>query len=81
LQISDEAALQATVDEVVRACPEVAADFRAGKEKALTFLVGQVMKRTAGRANPQLVNRLLRERLAGGTPGGGQGGGQGGGRS
>jgi len=39
------------------------ADYRAGKEKAIGFLVGQVMKATRGKANPDLVNRLLKERL------------------
>jgi len=40
------------------------ADYFAGKEKALTFLVGQIMKETRGRANPQETNRILREELA-----------------
>ncbi len=38
-------------------------DFKAGKERAIGFLVGQVMKETKGRANPELVNKLLRERM------------------
>ncbi|MGB9920502.1 MAG: Asp-tRNA(Asn)/Glu-tRNA(Gln) amidotransferase subunit GatB [Moorellales bacterium] len=65
VQISDEAALAAIVDKVLAENPGPAADFRAGKEKALGFLVGQVMKATRGQANPALVNRLLRERLQG----------------
>ncbi|MCR4420241.1 MAG: Asp-tRNA(Asn)/Glu-tRNA(Gln) amidotransferase subunit GatB [Clostridia bacterium] len=65
VQISDEAALAAIVDRVLAEHPGPAADFRAGKEKALGFLVGQVMKATRGQANPALVNRLLRERLQG----------------
>ena len=80
-QISDQGLLTQVVQEVIASQPDVVADFRAGKEKALTFLVGQVMKRTAGRANPALVNRLLRERLMGGTLGGAPGGDPGGGRS
>ncbi|MGB9886202.1 MAG: Asp-tRNA(Asn)/Glu-tRNA(Gln) amidotransferase subunit GatB [Moorellales bacterium] len=65
VQISDEAALAAVVDRVLAENPGPAADFRAGKEKALGFLVGQVMRATRGQANPALVNRLLRERLQG----------------
>jgi aspartyl-tRNA(Asn)/glutamyl-tRNA(Gln) amidotransferase subunit B len=63
VQISDAAALGAIVDEVIQEQPGPVADVRAGKTAALTFLVGQVMKKTRGRANPELVNRLLRERL------------------
>jgi aspartyl-tRNA(Asn)/glutamyl-tRNA(Gln) amidotransferase subunit B len=40
------------------------ADYRAGKETAIKFLVGQVMKATKGRANPQLVNEMLKQKLA-----------------
>ena len=43
--------------------PKSAADFRAGKERALGFLVGQVMKTTRGKANPELVDKLLKEKL------------------
>ncbi|MBI3976507.1 MAG: Asp-tRNA(Asn)/Glu-tRNA(Gln) amidotransferase subunit GatB, partial [Armatimonadetes bacterium] len=64
-QISDTADLQRLVDAVLAAHPGPADEFRQGKEKALAFLVGQVMKETRGRANPELVNRLLRERLRG----------------
>jgi aspartyl-tRNA(Asn)/glutamyl-tRNA(Gln) amidotransferase subunit B len=63
VQISDEGALGAVVQQVLDANPGVVEDFRSGKEKALTFLVGQVMKATRGQANPQLVNKLIRERL------------------
>jgi aspartyl-tRNA(Asn)/glutamyl-tRNA(Gln) amidotransferase subunit B len=62
-QISDAAALGRVVDEVLAEHVGPAADYRAGKTQVLTFLVGQVMKKTQGRANPELVNRLLRERL------------------
>jgi len=41
------------------------ADFNAGKEKAVGFLVGQIMRQTKGRANPELVNRLLKDKLTG----------------
>lgn len=61
VQITDEAELKAVVNEVIAANPKVVADYRQGKEKALGFLVGQVMKVTKGKANPALVNRLLKE--------------------
>ncbi|AOQ24975.1 Aspartyl/glutamyl-tRNA(Asn/Gln) amidotransferase subunit B [Moorella thermoacetica] len=63
VQISDTAALGKIVDEVLAANPNVVEDYRNGKEKALGFLVGQVMKATGGKANPGLVNKLLKERL------------------
>ncbi|MDD3927642.1 MAG: Asp-tRNA(Asn)/Glu-tRNA(Gln) amidotransferase GatCAB subunit B, partial [bacterium] len=62
-QISDEAALSGVIDGVIAANPKVAEDFRTGKEAALGFLVGQVMKQTRGQANPAVVNKLLREKL------------------
>jgi aspartyl-tRNA(Asn)/glutamyl-tRNA(Gln) amidotransferase subunit B len=64
-QISDEEELRAVVAGVIEANPRSVEDFRAGKEKALGFLVGQVMKETRGRANPGLANRLVREALQG----------------
>jgi len=63
VQISDVEALEAIVEEVLAAHPKVVEDYRKGKEKALAFLVGQVMKATQGKANPNLVNRLLKEKL------------------
>jgi aspartyl-tRNA(Asn)/glutamyl-tRNA(Gln) amidotransferase subunit B len=62
-QISDEETLRGVVDAVIAQHTGPAAEVRAGKDRALGFLVGQVMKATAGRANPETVNRLLRERL------------------
>ncbi|GIX22236.1 MAG: hypothetical protein KatS3mg121_1019 [Gammaproteobacteria bacterium] len=59
----DRDALAALVDEVVGRHPEQVAQYRAGKTKVLGFFVGQVMKATGGKADPALVNRLLRERL------------------
>ena len=55
---------RAMCEEVVANNPKPVADFKAGKEKALTSLVGQVMKASKGKANPALVNKLLRELLA-----------------
>ncbi|MDR7867449.1 MAG: Asp-tRNA(Asn)/Glu-tRNA(Gln) amidotransferase subunit GatB [Sporomusaceae bacterium] len=63
VQISDEGAVVAIVEQVIAANPQSVADFKAGKERALGFLVGQIMKETKGRANPELVNKLLRERM------------------
>ncbi len=64
IQISDESTLLKTIDEVLDANDESVAQFRAGKEKLFGFFVGQVMKATKGQANPQLVNKLLKERLS-----------------
>jgi aspartyl-tRNA(Asn)/glutamyl-tRNA(Gln) amidotransferase subunit B len=63
LQVSDEGALAAVVDETIAACPDEARRYREGKTKLLGFFVGEVMKRTQGKANPALVNKLLKERL------------------
>ncbi len=62
-QISDTREIESIVDRVIADNPQPVADFKQGKAKAQTFLVGQVMKSTKGRANPALVNKLLRERL------------------
>lgn len=63
VQISDEGAIVAIVDTVIAANPKSIEDYKAGKEKALGFLVGQIMKQTKGRANPEMVNKLLKERM------------------
>ncbi len=62
-QVVDEAAIDRVIEEVLAAHPAVVADYRRGKRQAAGFLVGQVMKATGGKANPQLVNRLLATRL------------------
>jgi Asp-tRNA(Asn)/Glu-tRNA(Gln) amidotransferase B subunit len=67
-QVSDEGALSAEIEAVIAAHPDEVAAFRGGKQGLIGFFVGQVMKRTGGQANPQLVNRLLREKLAGDEP-------------
>ena len=64
-QISDSGAIEALIDEVLAANQKSVEEFRAGKEKAFNALVGQVMKATKGKANPQQVNDLLRQKLAG----------------
>ena len=63
MQISDEGAIASEVDRVLADNPKVVEDYRTGKEKALGFLVGQVMKATRGKANPDLVNKLLRDKM------------------
>jgi len=62
-QISDVGELERIVDEVLAANPKSVEEFRAGKEKAFNALVGQAMKATRGKANPQQVNDLLRRKL------------------
>ncbi|MGQ9861985.1 MAG: Asp-tRNA(Asn)/Glu-tRNA(Gln) amidotransferase subunit GatB [Thiobacillaceae bacterium] len=64
-QMSDTGELGRIVDEVIAANPKSVEEYRAGKDKAFNALVGQVMKATRGRANPQQVNELLKVRLAG----------------
>ena len=61
--LNDDAALGAIVDDVLAANPKSVAEFLAGKDKALNALVGQVMKASAGKANPAQVNQLLRSRV------------------
>jgi len=62
-QISDEGAIKTIVQEVIAANPQSVADYQAGKDKAIGFLVGQVMKQSKGKANPGMVNQLLAELL------------------
>lgn len=62
-QVSDEGAIRTMCEEVIAANPKAVEDFRGGKEKALTSLVGQVMKMSKGKANPGVVNELFRELL------------------
>jgi aspartyl-tRNA(Asn)/glutamyl-tRNA(Gln) amidotransferase subunit B len=62
-QVSDPGAIAGFVDEVLAANADSVAAFRAGKENALKFLIGQVMKASRGKANPQLAEQLLREKL------------------
>jgi len=62
-QISDTGEVEEIITQVINDNPQPVADFRKGKEQALKFLVGQVMKATRGRANPQLANELLKKKL------------------
>jgi aspartyl-tRNA(Asn)/glutamyl-tRNA(Gln) amidotransferase subunit B len=63
-QISEAHQLAHLVEEVLAQNPKAVADYQAGKEGALQFLVGQVMRQTKGRANPQMVRHILQERLS-----------------
>lgn len=63
VQITDEGALLSEIQQVLAENPDKVAQYRSGKEKLFGFFVGQVMKRTAGKANPQKVNELLRSLL------------------
>jgi aspartyl-tRNA(Asn)/glutamyl-tRNA(Gln) amidotransferase subunit B len=62
-QISNASELENTVERVLAENPQAVADFKAGKEAALKFLVGQLMRVTKGRANPQVANQLLKKKL------------------
>ncbi len=61
VQISDEGAIKEICQRVVDANPQSIIDYKAGKDRAIGFLVGQIMKETKGKANPQIVNKLLLE--------------------
>ena len=63
VQISDEGAIKEVVAKILEANPQSIADYKAGKDRALGFLVGQAMKATKGKANPQLLNKLFIEEL------------------
>lgn len=64
VQISDEGTLLKIISEVLDANPQSIEDFKNGKNKAVGFLVGQLMKATKGQANPQIVNQLLQQELS-----------------
>jgi aspartyl-tRNA(Asn)/glutamyl-tRNA(Gln) amidotransferase subunit B len=63
--VSDHGEIQKMVDEVLAANPQSIADFKAGRDKAFAFLVGQIMKMTKGKASPQIVNDLLKNKIQG----------------
>lgn len=63
-QISDTGAISGMIDEVLAAHPAIVEEYRAGKQKAFNSLVGQVMKAAKGKANPQQVNELLKQKLS-----------------
>ena len=63
IQISDEGAIKEVVLKIIETNPQSVADFKAGKDRALGFLVGQAMKETKGKANPQMLNKMFAEEL------------------
>ena len=63
-QVSDEAAIAAACDRVLAANPEKVADYRAGRDKLFGFFVGLVMKAMGGKANPKVINEILKQKLA-----------------
>lgn len=65
VQISDSGAIEGVVDEVIAENPKEVAEYKAGKTKLSAFFVGQVMRKTKGKANPALVNELLAKKLLG----------------
>ncbi len=64
-QISDSSEIESMIDEVIAANPDQLAEYRSGKEKLLSYFVGQVMKASRGKANPGELNKLLQEKLKG----------------
>jgi aspartyl-tRNA(Asn)/glutamyl-tRNA(Gln) amidotransferase subunit B len=65
VQVSDESAIESAIDQTLSENPKEVEQFKAGKDKLFGFFVGQVMRKTKGKANPQLVNEILRKKLAG----------------
>ena len=61
--VSDQAEIEKLVDQVLAENPQSIADFKAGRNKAFAFLVGQIMKMTKGKASPQIVNNLLKDKI------------------
>jgi aspartyl-tRNA(Asn)/glutamyl-tRNA(Gln) amidotransferase subunit B len=62
-QITDQGQLSKLIEDIISNNPEAVSDFRKGKARAMMFLVGKVMKETKGRANPKIVDKLLKEKL------------------
>jgi aspartyl-tRNA(Asn)/glutamyl-tRNA(Gln) amidotransferase subunit B len=64
-QIVDQGSIEKIIDDILNANTAEVAAYRAGKTKLLGFFVGQIMKKTGGQANPQLVNQILKQKLSG----------------
>jgi aspartyl-tRNA(Asn)/glutamyl-tRNA(Gln) amidotransferase subunit B len=64
-QVTDSAAIEAEIDAVLAAQADKVAEYRAGRDKLYRFFVGQIMRATQGKANPALVNQLLKQKLVG----------------
>jgi aspartyl-tRNA(Asn)/glutamyl-tRNA(Gln) amidotransferase subunit B len=63
-QITDTGAIEAIVDEVITDNPDQVEQFKGGNDKVIGFLVGQVMQRSKGKANPQMANQMLKEKMS-----------------
>ncbi|MDH5436045.1 MAG: Asp-tRNA(Asn)/Glu-tRNA(Gln) amidotransferase GatCAB subunit B, partial [Gammaproteobacteria bacterium] len=63
-QVTDTGAIEKIIDEILAANPAQVEQYRAGKEKMLGFFVGQIMKQSQGKANPAIVNELLKKKLS-----------------
>ena len=63
MQVTDTAAIERVVGEIIAGHPQEVAAYRSGKDKLLGFFVGQVMRATRGKANPQIVGEVLKTRL------------------
>ncbi len=63
VQVTDESVIEEMITKLLESCPKEVADYKAGKTKVLGFFVGRVMKETKGKANPEIVNRILKEKL------------------
>jgi aspartyl-tRNA(Asn)/glutamyl-tRNA(Gln) amidotransferase subunit B len=64
-QVTDTGAIEAVIDRVIAANPDKVAEYRGGKDKLFGFFVGQAMKESGGKANPALVNEMLKAKLGG----------------
>jgi aspartyl-tRNA(Asn)/glutamyl-tRNA(Gln) amidotransferase subunit B len=64
-QILDKGEIEKAIERAMQANPKQVEDYRKGKEKLFGFFVGEVMKQTKGKANPQLVNEMLKGKLKG----------------
>ena len=62
-QVTDTGAIEAVIDEIIAANPDNVAAYKSGKDKLFGFFVGQVMKATQGKANPGMVNEILKQKL------------------
>ena len=62
-QVTDESAIEKIIDEVIEENPDAVENYKKGKTTVIGFLVGKVMKKSKGKASPQIVNKLLKEKL------------------
>ncbi|MBF0484010.1 MAG: Asp-tRNA(Asn)/Glu-tRNA(Gln) amidotransferase subunit GatB [Candidatus Omnitrophica bacterium] len=62
-QVSDQSALTAVVDEIIKDNPKAVTEFKSGKENIIGFLVGQAMKKTQGKANPKMIGEIIKRRI------------------